>query len=101
MEYMACARPVIVSDASGHKDIVSEGNALLLRRLKDLQVNDSRGTCIGRWKEPSLDEVVSKLEYAYHNRNALNSLGLQAAEDMKRYTWRHCAEKLAGILRIG
>jgi glycosyltransferase involved in cell wall biosynthesis len=98
MEYMACAKPVIASAASGHKDIVTEKNALLLRQLKDINIVNDDGSIIGRWQDPSLDELVAQLEYAYHHRQATKRKARQAGEDLQRFTWKHCAERLVDII---
>ena len=98
MEYMACAKPVIAAYATGHMDIVSENNALLLRQLKGIEIRDDHGTPIGHWKDPSLDELVAQLEYAYHHREVLDGIGRQAGRDLQHATWRHCAERLSMII---
>ena len=59
MEYMACAKPVIASNTSGHKDIVNVDNALLLDRLSPFNIVDAGGKLIGRWQDPNLDEIVA------------------------------------------
>ena len=38
MEYMACAKPVIASYTSGHKDKVSNDNALLLFNIERIYI---------------------------------------------------------------
>jgi glycosyltransferase involved in cell wall biosynthesis len=98
MEYMACAKPVIVSNASGHKDVVTEENALLLNDLGNINLVDAEGKLVGRWQEPSLDELVAGIEYAYHHREEVRKIGEKAGEDMKNYTWDHSARQLLNIL---
>lgn len=97
MEYMACAKPVIVSNASGHKDIVNDRNALLLTRLSPFNLEDGKGALIARWQEPSLDEIVARLEYAYHHRRETQKFGLQAGMDLKKFTWAQSALSLIHI----
>ena len=94
MEYMACAKPVIVSNTSGHTDVVHPGNALLLETLKPYQVRDAAGALFARWEEPSLDELVARLEHAYHNRSTLRPIGQRAGEDMKQFTWSRSADTI-------
>ncbi|MBW2557914.1 MAG: glycosyltransferase family 4 protein [Deltaproteobacteria bacterium] len=94
MEYMACARPVIASYNTGHRDILTKDNALLLEEMKPYDDFDEKGEMLGAWQEPDLDELVSKLEYAYLNRDGLDSIARQAGEDMKRYTWHATAKDL-------
>ena len=98
MEYMACAKPVIAAFASGHKDILTEENALLLRQLKSINMVGDDGALIGRWKDPSLEELVAQLEYAYHHRHVLKKVGVRAGTDLQRFTWQKCAERLAKVM---
>ncbi len=98
MEYMACAKPVIAAFATGQKDILSEDNALLLRQLKDMEILDGRGARIGRWQDPSLDELVAQLEYAYHHRESIDGIGRRAGGDLQHFTWKHCAERLSMLI---
>jgi glycosyltransferase involved in cell wall biosynthesis len=98
MEYMACAKPVIASFASGQKEIITEQNALLLRQLKDINILSDDGSLVGRWQDPSLDELVAQLEYAYHHREATKNMARQAGEDLQQFTWKHCAERLVNII---
>jgi glycosyltransferase involved in cell wall biosynthesis len=100
MEYMACAKPVIASNTSGHRDIVTGDNALLLNALKDINFYDRNKKLIARWQEPSLDELVFKIEYAYHHRDEIHQIGQKAGEDMKKFTWQHTANGLVRLLGI-
>lgn len=98
MEYMACAKPVIASNTSGHKDIVTKDNALVLKDLSDFYVRDAGGTLIARWEEPSLDELIAQLEYAYHNRSAIQEVGCRAGHDLMRFTWQQSAGRLIDLI---
>jgi glycosyltransferase involved in cell wall biosynthesis len=98
MEYMACAKPVIATATSGHNDIVSDKNALLLHQLKDINIVDENGDLIGRWQDPSLEEMVAQLEFAYQHREVIRSIALKAGEHLQEFTWRHCAERLDEII---
>ncbi len=93
MEYMACGKPVIVSNTSGHKDIVNENNSLLLNDLLPFRMSDNNKV-IYDWQEPSLDEIISKIEYAYLNRDKIKSLGIAAGEHLKSFTWENTAVQL-------
>jgi glycosyltransferase involved in cell wall biosynthesis len=93
MEYMACGRPVIASYTSGHRDILNQGNSLCLTRLKPLILRNPDGGRLAKWEQPSLDELVAKIEYAYHHREYLDKLGRQAGEDLKFFTWAATADR--------
>jgi glycosyltransferase involved in cell wall biosynthesis len=99
MEYMACGQPVIVSNASGHRDIVTADNALLLNELNDFRLAGAGGGLIARWSEPSVDELISKIEYAYWHRDEMKAIGRKAGASLRRFTWRSTAETLLRILQ--
>lgn len=94
MEYMACAKPVIASNTSGHKDIINEQNAMLLNDLRDFTLSDSSKAVVARWQEPSLDELIAQLEFAYHHRDMIKTIGKSAGEDLKQFTWQKSAQQL-------
>ena len=57
MEAMACGLLSIISYTSGHKDVVSDHDPLILKRLfKQINAYDLKGNICGCWDEPSLDE---------------------------------------------
>jgi len=98
MEYMACAKPVIASNTSGHRDIITDQNAICLNDMRDISILDSTKRLIGRWQEPSLDELIDKIEYAYHNRDEIRRIGERAGEDLKNFTWGKSASSLLDII---
>jgi glycosyltransferase involved in cell wall biosynthesis len=99
MEYMACGKPVIVANNSGHRDVVGAENAILLEHMAPFNLNDNRRRCVvARWEEPSLDEIVAKIEYAYHHRDEIRGIGRRAGERMKSFTWRQSAQSLMSSL---
>ncbi len=100
MEYMACAKPVVASNATGHRDIVSSDNALLLNTNDDMEINDSEGNRIARWADPSLDELIAQIEFAYHNRDVIYEIGTQAGRDLKAFTWEDSAAQLLRALNV-
>lgn len=100
MEYMACAKPVIASYTSGHKDLLTPENALCLNDLKNFNLVGPAGDLMGRWQEPSVEELVDKIEYAYHHRSEIKNLGLKAGEDLKKYSWNQTARQLIRFMGL-
>ena len=94
MEYMACGRPVIASHTSGHKDILTKDNALLLDQLEPFQIYQEDGQLWADWEEPSVDQLVSQIEYAYHHRDKVKQLANQAGTDLQKYSWAESAKSL-------
>jgi glycosyltransferase involved in cell wall biosynthesis len=100
MEYMACAKPVIASNTSGHQDIVCGENAMLLNDLRDISITGPDNQLIARWQEPSLDELVARIEYAYHHRQEIKQIGIKAGQDLQKFSWGHTAQHLLDILKL-
>jgi len=98
MEYMACGKPVIASNTSGHKDIITTENALLLDDLRNINIVDIEGKLISRWQEPSLEQLITTIEYAYHHRAEIKNLGRKSGEDLANFTWEKTAIRLLDIL---
>jgi glycosyltransferase involved in cell wall biosynthesis len=94
MEYMACAKPVIGAYSTGQKDVLSADNALLLEALHPYEIKGPDGSLVATWTEPSLDELIAQIEFAYHNREKIGELGRRAGEDLKQLTWTHSAKSL-------
>ena len=93
MEYMACGKPALVSDSSGHRDVASDGNALLLKDLRPLTISVSGGVTTV-WDEPALDEIIEALEWAYRHRDALRDIGDAAGVSMQQLSWAAAAKQL-------
>jgi glycosyltransferase involved in cell wall biosynthesis len=99
MEYMACGKPVVATFGTGHTDVLRDENAYLLKNLRNVEVADLTGAVIGRWLEPKLEDLIASLEYAYWHREEAHQKGVQAAEDMKQYTWARAAQVVIDALK--
>jgi glycosyltransferase involved in cell wall biosynthesis len=100
MEYMACGKPVIASFNTGHKDVLTYDNSIMLKKMKEFKLFDSENKLFADWEEPDIDEIIEKVEFAYHNRGILKDVGNAAAETMKKFTWSNTALhllKVAGL----
>lgn len=95
-EYMACGRTVIASDKTGHADVITEQNALPLRQYRQ-QVIEWGGRPSAVWFQPSVEEAVELLEFAYQNRDLLNQKAQQAAEDLGKLCWATAAAQFHQI----
>jgi glycosyltransferase involved in cell wall biosynthesis len=99
-EYMACGKPVVASFNTGHKDVLSEHNSV--RVMSNTPFTYQRdGVPVATWEEPSLEETIERLEWAYQNRDALKQIGRRGAEDQQKLSWRKAAEGFLEILQKG
>ncbi len=96
MEYMACGKPVIATDVTGHADVVNSDNALILKTVGKCDLKEF-GHTIAAWHEPDIDDLIDKLDFAYNNRERLDEFGAKAAESMKPFTWGATAKKVVEL----
>jgi glycosyltransferase involved in cell wall biosynthesis len=94
MEYMACAKPVIGAYSTGQRDVLSADNALLLEDIRPHEIRGPDGSLVATWTDPSLDELIAQIEFAYQNRKRIAELGRRAGKDLKKRTWTHTAKSL-------
>jgi glycosyltransferase involved in cell wall biosynthesis len=99
MEYMACGKPAIVSNTSGHRDVANATNALLLQDLNPVSVAQDE-EIVAVWDEANLDEILAQLEWAYAHRAALQTLGAAAGKSMASYTWQATARQFYDLLSL-
>ncbi len=93
-EAMACGVPVIAAFNTGMRDLLTDDNAIVLRRQGAIG-GPQAGSMIG-WGESDVDEIVAALESAYERRDAARALGLRSREWMIDHgrTWQAHADAL-------
>jgi len=97
MEYMACGKPVVASYNTGQKDVLTTRNSLMLTQMRSLTVS-ANGQPMAVWEEPDVDEVVANLDWAYHHRGEVRTIGNNAAQDMSSLTWARTARLFLAAL---
>ncbi len=98
MEYMACGKPAIASFSSGHKDILTNKNAIPIKKMGQIDIHRN-GNKIAVWDDPDLDEIIEKLEWAYLNRDKLPEIGRTAGEDLSRLSWKESAKQFHELVK--
>jgi glycosyltransferase involved in cell wall biosynthesis len=95
MECMAVGLPTIVSNNSGHKDLVATGTtySLDLQRPVDWSMQQTDG-----WGESDLEEIVEKLEAVWKNREEGRRRGLAGADAMAGWSWRNQIQRLHDVI---
>jgi glycosyltransferase involved in cell wall biosynthesis len=97
MEYMACAKPVIASYSSGHKDILTPANAMLIKHMRPMNIT-SGDKLQAIWDDPDIDETIAHLEAAYQNKKDLVLMGEQAGKDLANFSWKNTAASFYHLL---
>ena len=95
MECMACGLPVIVSNNTGHKDLVATGAPFVLARQRP--VPDIGGGTEG-WGESDVEEMVEALETAWRDRDQARRRGEAGAAAMAGWNWRQQVGRLHDAL---
>jgi len=98
MEYMACGRPVVASNLTGHKDVLATGYACLVQARSSFDIQHN-GRVFAVWEDPDLDETVAYLDWAYHHREDLQAMGQRAASAMSSVTWTQTARGFLDIVQ--
>ena len=99
-EAMACGIPVIVSENTGMKDLITEDNCLPLRRQTSIPDTADWGN--EGWGESDVDEIVDALELLYADHKRRKAIGARAAEWIAaNRTWqRHARELKEFVLSV-
>jgi len=100
-EALAVGVPCIVTNATGHKDLTGR----IDYPCKDLNLNCGKTFVykqgdleVGNWHECCLDEVLSNLEAAYQQREALRASRKEISDFGMQFTWNKSADKMSAIL---
>lgn len=95
MECMAVGLPTIVSNNTGHKDLVATGGTFPLERQGRVTSNlqQTEG-----WGESDIDEIVEALEAVWADREEARRRGQKAAEAMAGWSWRNQVGRLHDLI---
>lgn len=102
MEAMACGVPVVLSNNTGHRDLLrsgAQGGDLCLTLDRQVPVADRDGSRVG-WGESSVDELVEALERLYADRAAAKARAARAKTFIRtERTWHAFAEAFVNTLQ--
>ena len=91
MEAMACGLPAIVSNNTGHKDLVGTGAPYVLDRQGRVSMP---GIGTEGWGESDIDEIVEALEHVWSHREEGKRRGEACAAAMTHWSWRNQISRL-------
>lgn len=98
MEAMACGVPCVLSDNTGHRDLIAGDNCLAVRQQRPIApVGGLRGT--EGWGESDPEDIAAALERIYDDRQAAADIGRRGAETVARLSWRDQIAALIERLR--
>lgn len=83
MEYMASGRPVIATDATGHKDVLAGDGPLKLTQGSYDWAD---------WFHADVPDILVQLERLYRHREELVTRGEQCRKLIEPWTWRAMAQ---------
>lgn len=84
METMACGVPCVISNNTGHRDLLNDGGCYVLEQQGPV---DLPGFGTVGWGESSVDELVAAMERAYENRSDARRIGQNGADFMRKWSW--------------
>ncbi|MEO7966541.1 MAG: glycosyltransferase family 4 protein, partial [Gemmatimonadaceae bacterium] len=88
MECMACGVPTIVSNNTGHRDLVATGGCIPLKQQGTVTPPSRFFRGIDGWGESSVDEIVATLERIYDDRAVAASIAQRGADALAAMSWR-------------
>ena len=98
---MATGLPTIVPNAHGISEYFNA------KYMLEVAATEKCPGMVGRFKGQDIGDMVvcdvadlkKQMRYAFEHQDEMRELGLAASEYVKNYTYRHTAERLAGIIK--
>jgi glycosyltransferase involved in cell wall biosynthesis len=101
MECMACGVPVILSQNTGHLDLIEDDNCYPLVQQGELSGREAGVAGVAGWGESDVDEVLANLERVHARREEARVRGLRGAETLRRLTWADTARQMKAVILGG
>lgn len=98
MECMAAGVPTIVSDNTGHRDLVATQGCIPLTRQRAVRPPTRFYRAVDGWGESDIEEMVAALESVYTDRTAALRIAQRGADALAQLSWAHQVESLVRTL---
>jgi len=99
MECMAAGVPTIVSDNTGHRDLVATRGCLPLTRQHAVRKPTRFYREVDGWGESDIEEMVAALEQVYTDRASVHAIAARGAAAMADLSWQHQVEAFVATIR--
>jgi len=100
MECMACGIPVVLSENTGHLDLIADDVCFPLHTQNPLPgIGAGIGNTPG-WGESSVEEIVETLERIHADPDTAKRRGQRGAEMLAGLTWARTAEQMKELLLV-
>jgi glycosyltransferase involved in cell wall biosynthesis len=98
---MACGRPVIATQATGHAEYLDTtvGYPVRYDLMRAQDVSPGNQYYDGYWYVPDLADTAKQMRNVYENRTRARQLGKNASERLQAFEWAGFGERLTAILR--
>jgi glycosyltransferase involved in cell wall biosynthesis len=93
MECMACGVPVILSNNTGHLDLIAPDRCFILAEQATIPGAERLG-----WGESNVEEIVETLESVHRDRSGSLARGARGAEFMSTMTWAETVRRLTATI---
>lgn len=100
MEAMACGVPTILSDNTGHRDLIQDDRCFPLTRQSEISVKTKSFGGTRDWGESDPEEVVALLERVYHDRAEARRRGAGGAQFLHGLSWATQANEILKHLDV-
>jgi len=98
VECMACGLPVILSQNTGHLNLIENDNCYPLQSQTPLEGMVAGFRAVPGWGESRVDELEEMLERVFVDRMAARERGRRAAERLSEMTWARTARKMKQVV---
>ena len=100
MEAMSVGVPVIISNNTGHMDIIDPAHCYPLHNTPVAEVMPSWKEHVIGWGESDPEEAYHKLEEIYNDRDKAKEKGLRASKFIRQhFTWEASIARIARLMK--